>query len=43
MFFLCFSGERSSKVLISTFLSTVVAYVVTYVSKFDEIVAERIW
>ena len=39
-FFPCFSAERSLKVLISTFLSSIV---VMYVFEFDEIVVERIW
>ena len=39
-FFPCFSTERSLKVLISTFLSSIV---VMYVFEFDEIVVEKIW
>ena len=38
-FFPYFSSERSLKVLISTFLSSIVAM---YVFEFDEIVVERI-
>ena len=39
-FFSCFSAERSLKVLISTFLSSIV---VMYVFELDGIVVERIW
>ena len=39
-FFPCFSAEKSLKVLISSFLSSIV---VKYVFEFDKMAVERIW
>ena len=38
--FLCFGAEKSLKVLISSFLSSIV---VVYIFKFDKMIVERIW
>ena len=39
-FFPCYGAEKSLKVLISSFLSSIV---VMYVFEFDKMIVERIW